>query len=83
MPRNCDSFSLLMSDILDRARRERGMTQATLAERAGIYQGNLSHLLDGSSARTSSYARVLDALGVEAVVTLRPSATAAGPSRVQ
>lgn len=59
------------------------MTQAKLAELAGIYQGNLSHLLDGSSARTSSYARVLEALSVDVVVTLRPRATATGPSRVQ
>lgn len=82
--RNVDRVSLLMSDALDRARRERRMTQAALADRMGrASAGSVSLLLDGRTARTSTYARALDALDLELVIALRPRSTAPGPQRPQ
>lgn len=72
MPKRCDAVSLTISEVLDRRRRVLGLTQDALARRMGRDPGGLSLTLDGASARTSTYAKMLDALDIDLVVHVKP-----------
>lgn len=72
MPRNVDHVSLAISAALDDARTAQRLSQRELGRRMGSAPCGVSALLDGRSARTTTYAKALDALGYRLTVTLTP-----------
>lgn len=54
-----------IADALRAARQHRGLTQAELAEAAGVSREALSHIENGRSARTETLNSVLDVLDYE------------------
>lgn len=79
--KRCDAFSLIVSEALDRARRLSGLTQTDLAAKANRSRQAVSAVLDGHTARTSTYALMAEALDCDVVVTFRPR-RAASPAWV-
>lgn len=64
--RGIDDFS--GSEILQSARKDRGITQVVLAERLGITQGTLSALLSRPHPSLNGFVKVLDAMDYEVAV---------------
>jgi transcriptional regulator with XRE-family HTH domain len=63
---------LPLTDALRLAMKAKGLTQASLAAKIGVSQPVVGRLLTGSRpSLTGSLERVLEALGVEMLVTLR------------
>lgn len=70
--KRCDSFSLAVSEHLDRRRRVIGTTQTTLAARAKLSRRAVGMALDGHTVHTSTIARIAESLDCDVIVTLRP-----------
>ena len=67
-----DQVSLAISAALDRAKEDAGLTLDAIVERMGASSpAELSRLLRGRGARTATYARILDALNADLVVSVR------------
>ena len=70
--------SLLLGQIVHDRRTDLGLTQAELAERAGMTQPQLSRLESGGATPTVPLlARLAAALDAELDITFRPHTTAA------
>ncbi len=70
--KRCDTFSLAISDALDRRRRIVGTTQTALAQRAKLSRKSICMALDGHTVTTSTITKIADGLDCDLVVTLRP-----------
>ncbi len=75
--RRCDTVSVRVSAILDERRRVKNLTIRALADRADLAPHATGYALDGRTMRTSTLAKLADALDCELVVTLRPRQTPA------
>jgi len=76
-----DAVLLELGLRLHRARLERGLTQADLAERAGLSKRTIERIEDGASTQMSSLVRVLRAL--ELVGGLELLVPKAGPGPME
>lgn len=77
--KRCDTFSLAISDQLDRRRRIAGTTQTRLAARAKLSRRAVSMALDGRTVLTSTIAQIADSLDCDLVITVRPRHAGSGP----
>lgn len=73
--RRCDTVSVRVSAILDERRRAKDLTIKALAARADLARHATGYALDGRTMRTSTLAKLADALDCDLVVTLRPRLT--------
>jgi len=70
--RRCDTVSLRVSAILDKHRRAQDLTIKALAEKADISPTHTGYALDGRTIRTSTLAKIAEALDCDLVLALRP-----------
>lgn len=70
--RRCDALSLAMSEQLDAALRERGVSVYRLARRADLAENTLAFALDGRTTRTMTLQKAAEALGLRWVTRLEP-----------
>jgi HTH-type transcriptional regulator/antitoxin HipB len=63
-----------LGSIIQRARKQRHMTQAALGEKAGLRQATISKMEGGEDARLANVLSVLAALDLELVVRDRTKA---------
>lgn len=70
--RRCDALSLAMSEQLDAALRQRGVSVYRLARTADLAENTLAYALDGRTTRTMTLQKAADALGLRWVTRLEP-----------